>query len=258
MTDTLFFILAKLAGILIQPGSWIMLGLAVTVIALFRGRGGLARSAGLATLLMMLVIGVLPLGDALLASLERRYPARPETAAVDGIIVLGGAEAPPHAGSLNLNEAGERFTEAARLARRHPGARLLFTGGSGALRDLALARARPREALRGFFTERGIAADRLILETASRNTAENARLGLEQADPRPGENWLLVTSAFHMPRAMRSFARAGWEGVTAWPVDYRGSDLARGIGWNPAGNLVALETAIREHVGLLAYDLTGR
>lgn len=97
-----------------------------------------------------------------------------------------------------------------------------------------------------------------MLEGQSRNTAENARLSLSLATPAPGETWVLVTSAFHMPRAMRSFEVAGWPVLVAWPVDYRTARFGDGIGWNLTYNLTVLDTAFRELVGQLAYRLTGR
>ena len=88
--------------------------------------------------------------------------------------------------------------------------------------------------------------------------AENARLSLALTTPAPGKTWVLVTSAFHMPRAMRSFEAAGWAGLVPWPVDYRTSAFVDGMGWNLTRNLLVLNTAIREQVGQIAYRLTGR
>ena len=109
-----------------------------------------------------------------------------------------------------------------------------------------------------FFRDQGIAPERLLLEGKSRNTAENARLSLALATPAAGETWVLVTSAFHMPRAMRSFEATGWTGLVPWPVDYRTSAFSDGIGWNLTGNLEVLNTAIREQVAQIAYRLTSR
>ena len=61
-----------------------------------------------------------------------------------------------------------------------------------------------------------------------------------------------------MPSAMRSFEAAGWDRLVAWPVDYRTSRFGDGIGWNLIQNLAVLNTAIREHVGQLAYRLSRR
>ena len=109
-----------------------------------------------------------------------------------------------------------------------------------------------------FFRDQGVAPERLLLEGQSRNTAENARLSLDLAAPAPHETWVLVTSAFHMPRAMRSFEAAGWTGLVPWPVDYRTSAFTDGVGWNLTRNLQVLNTAIRERVGQVAYRLSGR
>ncbi|TIU18533.1 MAG: YdcF family protein, partial [Mesorhizobium sp.] len=78
------------------------------------------------------------------------------------------------------------------------------------------------------FAALGVTADRLILENRSRNTYENAVFTRELVTPKPGETWLLVTSAFHMPRAKALFDKAGFATVP-WPVDYRTSGK-EGIG----------------------------
>ncbi|RUX98833.1 YdcF family protein, partial [Mesorhizobium sp. M7A.F.Ca.US.005.03.2.1] len=108
-------------------------------------------------------------------------------------------------------------------------------------------------------TALGVAADRMILENKSRNTYENAVFTKELVTPKPGETWLLVTSAFHMPRAKALFDKAGFATVP-WPVDYRTSGR-EGVGLfrdNPADSLQATTMAIREWIGLFAYWLSGR
>lgn len=259
--DTLFFITSKLIGALLRPETWVVIALGVIVLALVRNRRQVALRWASMTLAVLVTLAILPLGDLLLQPIERTYPAHPSLSHADGIIVLGGGEdarASAYWDQVQFNEAGERFTAALMLARRFPKARLLFTGGSGALRDLGGA-AVPEAPIAGqFFTDQGIAPPRLLLEGRSRNTAENARLSFALAVPEPGETWVLVTSAFHMPRAMRSFQAAGWPGLVAWPVDYRTSRFTDGIGWNLTRNLEVLNTAIREYVGQLAYRLTDR
>ncbi|RVA52835.1 YdcF family protein, partial [Mesorhizobium sp. M7A.F.Ca.CA.004.09.1.2] len=183
----------------------------------------------------------------------------PLPAKVDGIVVLGGG----FEGAINLarggyelNSSGDRMVETAVLARRFPTAKVVVSGGTGALfldgeGDAATA---PR-----LLTALGVAADRLILENKSRNTYENAVFTKELVTPKPGETWLLVTSAFHMPRAKALFDKAGFATVP-WPVDYRTSGK-EGIGLfrdNPADSLQATTMAIREWIGLFAYWLSGR
>lgn len=259
--DTLFFIASKLIGALLRPDTWIVLALAVVVVAVVLNRRRLALWVGSITLAVLVALAILPFGELLLQPIERAYPAEPALGQVDGIIVLGGGEdarAGAFWGQMQLNEGGERYTAALALARRFPEARILFTGGSGALRDLAGAEASEADMAGRFFRDQGVSPERLLLEGQSRNTAENARLSLALAAPAPGETWVLVTSAFHMPRAMRSFETAGWTGLVPWPVDYRTSAFKDGMGWNLTHNLLVLNTAIREQVGQLAYRVSGR
>lgn len=259
--DTVFFIASKLIGGLLRPDTWIVIALGLIVLALLMRRRRFALWTSSVTLTALFALAILPLGDLLLQPIERTYSAQAPLGRVDGIIVLGGGEnarASVHWGQLQLNEGGERYTAALALARQFPEAQVLFTGGSGALRGLTGLAASEADMAAQFFREQGIAPDRLLLEGQSRNTAENARLGLALASPAAGETWLLVTSAFHMPRAMRSFETAGWPGLVPWPVDYRSSSFADGIGWNLTRNLQVLNTAIREHVGRMVYRLTSR
>lgn len=250
--DTIYFIASKLVGALLRPDTWILLALALVVWALILNGRRLALWVSGTALMLMIALAILPLGNLLLQPIEQTYPAEPPLNQVDGIIVLGGGEdarAGAYWSQMQLNEGGERYTAALALARRFPKARLLFTGGSGALRDLAGAETSEAEMAGIFFREQGIAPERLLLESQSRNTAENARLSLPLATPAIGETWVLVTSAFHMPRAMRNFKAAGWTGLIPWPVDYRTSAFADGLGWNLTRNLQVLQIAIREKVG---------
>ena len=259
--DTVFFIGSKVIGALLRPDTWIIIALGLIVLALLTQRRRLALWVSGITLTALLLLAVLPLGGLLLQPIERTYPAQPTLERVDGIIVLGGGEdarASAYWNQMQLEAGGDRYTAALALARQFPEARALFTGGSGALRDLAGASTSEADMAGQFFRDQGIEADRLLLEGQSRNTAENARLSLALASPAPSETWVLITSAFHMPRAMRSFETAGWTGLVPWPVDYRTSSFADGIGWDLTHNLKVLNTAIREQVGQIACRLSGR
>jgi uncharacterized SAM-binding protein YcdF (DUF218 family) len=199
-------------------------------------------------------------GAVLLNPLEERF-ARPASLpkAVDGVVVLGGGfEGAVNLvrGGYELNSGGDRFVEAAILARRYPEAKIVVTGGTGALilEGEGDADTAPR-----LLTALGVAPERLILENKSRNTHENAVFTKELVTPQAGETWLLVTSAFHMPRSMALFRKAGFD-VLPWPVDYRTSG-AEGFGMfrdNAADSLQNTTVAIREWIGLLAYWLSGR
>jgi uncharacterized SAM-binding protein YcdF (DUF218 family) len=256
------FVLSKIGFELVRPGNVLLLALVVGIILLWlrpsrsqRWGRALITAATLVLLLMMAT----PLPDWLLAPLENRFPMlgkMPER--VDGIIVLGGAidEIVTAArGEVALTPQAARLTEAMSLARRHPEARVLFTGGSGRWLDGDTAEA---NAAALFFNEMGLDSGRLLLEDRSRNTYENALFAKRLANPKPGEHWVLITSASHMPRAVGCFRAQGWD-VIPFPVDYRTSTDPRSLHvFDLAAAAMNLDTVVKEWLGLAAYRLMGR
>jgi uncharacterized SAM-binding protein YcdF (DUF218 family) len=261
-----FFVVAKVLWFLLQPSS-LMVGAVLGGAALSATRCcRLGRRLMWAGGLMLMACGLTPLGDLLILPLETRFPraelddrrasqpARP----IAGIIVLGGGEDGHAALSPQLaplNEAAERYTEAIALAQRLPHARVVFSGGSG-----ALLRAVPPEAETAgrLFAAVGIAKDRIALEYQSRDTHENALFTARLLGSKPDERWLLVTSAWHMPRAMGCFRRAGLA-VEPWPVDYRTSGgLALRFHSSIPEGLRRIDFIVREYIGLVVYYLAGR
>jgi uncharacterized SAM-binding protein YcdF (DUF218 family) len=175
------------------------------------------------------------------------------------MVVLGGAFdtlVSQARGEVALTDAAERMTIVAALARKYPNARIVFSGGSGRLvfqgaleSDLALR----------LFRSFGIDPARVTLDARARDTLENAVYSKTVANPKPGEHWLLITSAYHMPRAIGAFRRAGFA-VEACPVDWR--TRGRGDRARPfddlADGLKRSDTAMREWIGLIAYWISGR
>lgn len=259
--DTAFFIISKLIGLALQVETWLVVGMVVTLAAGRFARPRLARWSGSVTLAAILAVGIFPIGDILLRPLEAEFPPRAAPEQIDGIVVLGGVEDQRATAAWRdpqLNEAAERLTVAAALAIAYPEARLVFSGGSGRLRNTVLGQPEMPSVAVDFFVSLGIDPDRITWEDQSRNTAENARFSYEVAAPAPDEAWVLVTSAFHMGRALASFDSAGWHEIIPHPVDYRTGSFIDGIGWNLAGNLEVMNIAIKEWVGRLAYRLAGR
>ena len=253
MADFLF-LLSKLGWALVKPSTLLLVALFAAAHLLWRGRPRAGRVVTLTVALLALAIAALPICDWLLHPLEDRFPPpAAEPAHVDGIVVLGGAVEPRMAelhGGTPLNDSAERMTAFAGLARRHPEARLVFTGGSGALRPGLLTEA---DIAGRLFADLGVDGARLTLERKSRNTWENAVFSKELMTPLPGETWLLVTSAMHMPRSMGIFRRIGWT-MVPWPVAYRtGHDE-----FDLASRLGRIDDAVREWIGLVAYHLEGR
>ena len=97
-----------------------------------------------------------------------------------------------------------------------------------------------------------------MFEDRSRNTHENAVFSHALAQPKPGETWVLITSAFHMPRAVGAFRRAGWT-VVPYPVDYA-LEPDPPMSWQMdfLGAMGTLRSAVHEWTGLAAYRLTGK
>jgi uncharacterized SAM-binding protein YcdF (DUF218 family) len=255
----MFFYASKILGFFTIPSNFIML---VGVVGALLLRTRFARagwSMAIGSLILLALIGLSPIGNALIVPLENRFPAWDDSrGAPHGIVVLGGAITPDvsHArNSVALNEAGERLTEVAKLAKRYPDARIVFSGGSAAV--LFDERPEAEFALR-LLEDLGLPRGRVIAEDKSRNTVENARFSRELAQPKPGERWVLVTSAYHLPRAMGVFRNVGFP-VEAYPVDWRtrgSGDMLRPFATLGDG-LRRTDTAVREWLGLVAYWLAG-
>jgi uncharacterized SAM-binding protein YcdF (DUF218 family) len=255
----MFFVFSKILTFFVTPSNLlIMIGLIGAGLLLTRF-ARLGRRLMIASLLLLAIAGLSPLGNALIVPLEQRFPPWDASRGIpDGIVVLGGAISPDVSAARGvpaLNEAAERMTVVAELARRYPAARIVFTGGSANL----WGGASEADVVLPLFESFGIARERVMLESRSRNTAENARFTKELTRPRPGERWLLVTSAHHMPRSIGVFRREGFP-VEAYPVDWRTrgpEDSVMPFLVLSAG-LARTETALHEWVGLVAYWLTGQ
>jgi len=253
------FELSKILWAVVQPGMLLLIALTLGMLCLWIGWRRLGGWLVSASTLVLLAVSLFPLERLYLTPLERRFPIPELPAAVDGIIVLGGGisfrslDGEPKA---EINESGgDRLGAFAALARRYPEAKIVFSGGSGSIRQSAL---READAAAAILADFGVDPARLIVQRNSRNTWEDASFSKELVNPQPGEVWILVTSAYHMPRSVGCFRQVGWE-VVPYPVDF----LAGERGWlefdvNPVGALGLLTIASKEWVGLVAYHLMDR
>lgn len=257
--DDVFFYLSKILWTVVSPDSLFVILLAVCLLLL------LIQRTRTATLLLgfltsfILFLSVFPLGEWMLYPLESRYRHNPELPdRVDGIIVLGGSVSPELSvvwQQLETNRAHERLSSFIQLSKRYPQAQLIFSGGNA-----SLDRSKPTEAqiAETYLADSVIDPERLMIENKARNTAENVSYSRQLARPQPGETWLLITSAYHMPRAMGIFCRQGWD-VVPYPVDHQvmPSQLYSPR-FNLAGHADLLVAAVHEWLGLLAYYLGGK
>jgi uncharacterized SAM-binding protein YcdF (DUF218 family) len=257
---SLFFVISKTLGILLLPTNFMIEMGVIGVILLATRFWRIGRRLIILSLVLLAICGWSPLGKLLLYPLESRFPAWDAAkGAPDGIILLGGpidADLSAAHGTAVISAAGDRIAAAAVLAHRYPNARVLFAGGSP---NLLSNDAKEADYAADLFVGLGIARSRLLLERQSRNTLENAEFSRALANPKPGERWLLVTSAFHMPRAVGLFRKAGFA-VEAYPVDWKlgkGADLFTFN--NIAGDgLARTDPAVREWMGLFAYWIQGK
>jgi uncharacterized SAM-binding protein YcdF (DUF218 family) len=257
----MFHTASKILFLIFQPSSLAVIAIATGLALAARTNqrsGPRVIAIGLAWILFT---GFLPLGNALVLPLEERFgshqPSLPH-GEVTGIIILGGFEdgwVTAGRGGLAINEAAERLTEGLRIARLLPNAKVIFTGGVGALFDDKDA----GWAVRNYLIDAGVAPERIITETSSRNTYENALNTRDLLKSEPHDRWLLVTSAYHMPRAVGTFRQLGFN-VIPLPVDFRTRN-ARDV-WRPFASIGAglerTDLAAKEWIGLVAYYLTGR
>lgn len=256
-----FYVLSKLVFLVLRPSNALLLAMLAGLVLRwvgFRRRGAQLFGVGF---LLLLIAGWTGLGAAMLRPLENRFsqPEATEVSSPKGIIVLGGVldnEISTERRQAEFTDGVERLWAAAALSKRFPEAKVIFSGGSAGIVDYGF---KPEaEFARGILGDLGVADDRMLIEPRARNTLENARFTLDLVQPQPGDRWILVTSAFHMPRAVGTFRAAGWSGLVPWPVDYRASDGGDLLERKAASDGLRLtDLATKEWIGLIAYRFAG-
>lgn len=208
---------------------------------------------------LFVICGLTPAGNVMLTPLEQRFPAFVYPDHIDGIVILGGSydsQTRGYISTIVLEEATSPMNVVALLANRYPKAKIVFSGGDDP--TATAAGVNESATAKQLFVSFGIAPSRILLENKSRTTVENARLSYDLLRPEPGSTWLLVTSAYHTPRAVGAYRKAGFE-VRAFPVGWRTH------GWrevfkpaiSAADNLRRIDVAAHEWIGLGIYWLRG-
>ncbi|WP_442755910.1 YdcF family protein [Methylocystis sp. JAN1] len=257
----MFYWIAKTFWVLASPPNLIGLGLAIGAAGLFSRFARLTRRLALILAIAYLAAGFGPVGAALLRPLEDRFPRPPDDMpSPEGIIVLGGAmddDVTAAREAVTLNESGTRLMIAVALARRFPDAKLVYSGGSSRLDGRFGTEA---DAARALFEGLGVASDRMIFENQSRDTFENAAFTYKRVRPRPDSRWLLVTSAFHLPRSVAIFQKVGFP-IIPYPAGYLTLGDRRDF-WqfqtDASHGLMMTSIGLHEWIGLIAYRLAGR
>lgn len=257
--DTLFFYVSKLVWLLFSPDSLLLILIILNLALLYLGKIKYAKRLLTTISLILIIISLFPIGELLLYPLESRFqtnPALPEK--IDGIVILSGSEAAKLSHvwkQVELGDAAERNLSFLTLARQYPKAKLIFTGGTGSLTNQKYKGA---DVAKKLFQQQGFDTARISFERQSRNTYENVIYSKELVKPIKNENWILITTGWHMPRSVGIFCKANWS-VIPYPVDHQTNkgDLFR-IDFDLADNLKTLKTAIKEYMGLFAYYFSGK
>lgn len=255
----MFFALSKYLWVFADPANLLLIGMVLGALLLMTGWRKTGRRLLVLLALFALFISTVPVAGWAQWVLENRFPSPVEMPSkVDGIIVAGGVLDPRRSrdrGQPALGGAVERLTTMVSLAHQYPQAKIIFSGGAG---DPSSPELKEAHYIAPFIRDMGLNPDRVIFEDEARNTTENAQITLKLAQPKPGETWLLVTSAFHMPRAMGTFRQAGWD-IQAYPVDFSTSPtFTWKFFFNFSSGLIQVSHMTHEIVGLVFYKLTGR
>lgn len=256
----MFYYVAKIAWFFLTPSN-ALVSLALVGLVLMRtNRARLGQRMVLVSSVLLIVAGLSPLANVLILPLEARFPAFVDDGTpIAGIVVIGGTydtEATNVHGQMALNETGERLIALGELARRYPQATLIYAGGGSEFTPDTTPEATLVE---NTAHQLGVARERILYDRRSLNTFQNALYAKELAEPKAGEQWLVVTSAFHMPRTIGVFRKVGFD-VVPYPVDYRTAgtaSLMRPFAFVGEG-LRRTDVATKEWIGLLSYYVTGK
>lgn len=255
----MFFYMSKILWLFLDLGNLLLIAVCLGTVLIYLRPNRLGRRLLSFTAVLSVIVAVLPIGHNLIVILENRFPAvQTLPAKVDGIIVLGGVvnqKLTQARGQISIGGAVERLISFAALSKQYPNAKLLFTGGSG---DILMQNIKEGDVVGPLLVDLGVDIKRLKVESNSRNTYENAVLSKRLAQPLAEETWVLITSAFHMPRSVGVFRQVEWD-VIPFPVDYHFEEnLAFELSFNFVGGVYVLSRAIHEWLGLLIYWLTDR
>ena len=257
--DNLFFVLSKLVWGLLSPTSLMVWLLVFVTLLLWLNYVRQAKKLLLLMSIVSFIVMGYPVGDYLIHPLETRFSVpeqMPEPLA--GIIMLGGAEQLKLSASWQAPQVGdgaERILQTAELAQQYPTLPIIVTGGSNLVQMQHLDS--EGQVAKKLLSQAGVEPARVIIETQARNTYENFQK-IKPLLPKPAGRYILVTSAFHMPRAV-GVAKQQHINVIPYPVDYR-SDKPNNRYWDfdLSAHLAVLETACHEWLGLVVYYATGK
>ena len=208
-------------------------------------------------LTLLFFCGFYPIGTILSLPLENRFINSNLSKKPYGIIVLGGSEEVFKSISRNqisLNDSSERLIYFYLLSKRFPDSKLVFTGGGKKYKNF-----NESEIAKKLFEGFGMNVENILFETLSVNTYENAKFSYNLIQPKKTQDWVIVTSALTMPRAIGTFKKVGWN-VVPYSVDFKTSEYNNffKINRNFLSGLKSLNNVTYEWLGLFYYKLINR
>ena len=253
------FFLSKFLWSIINPFNIILFFIFIGIVLHFFLKNKLYKFCYFIALLIFIFIAIMPTGNLLYFQLEKKFHTTASLPSeIDGILILSGATDPPLTKEYNLihlNGSAERLIESIFLMNKYPKAKVIFSGGSGAIHDQNLTHS---YVAKKFYKQLNINIRNIVFESKSRNTYENILYSLKIANPSSDEKWILITSAFHMTRAMNISEKLDWK-IIPYAVDFR---AGKKFSWKPTisffGNISAMQSASHEWIGLIAYYFMGR
>lgn len=257
----MFYSISKFIWVILQPVNLLLLFLFVFLLLSSTGYKQIGRIGIWGTLISFLFLAFTPIGPKLLNGLESSAPLSEIPRHVDGIIVLGGGVdwfASDGRTRIQLSGGSERVISGIELALRYPNSVLIYSGHVGYGKSQRYTE-NGYSNLTDLIVALGVERERIIIDRESRNTADHAPVLMRSIKPKSDENWILVTSAFHMSRAVEVFKNSNWD-VIPYAVDYRTSKYNSEYPYfyDTLSYLDACNLWFKEMIGRYVYRVTGK
>ena len=253
------FYLSKIIWLLINPFNIFIFFTLITILIYLLKYRKLSIIIFLTNSFFILMISFLPIGNYLIHQIEKEYHSSTNIPKkIDGIVILGGATNPimfKEYMQISVNGSAERLIESVHIINKFKNSKVIFSGGSGVVSRPDLGHS---QVAKSFFKKMGFKENRIIYEDNSRNTYENIIFSKEIANPKKNENWLLITSASHMKRALLIGSKHNWN-LIPYPVDFK---TRKKFKLTPnlslLSNLNSFQEGSHEWLGLTSYYLMNR
>ncbi len=254
----MLFYLSKIVFIFLKPITWIVF---LSLLSLITKRKKLRKWATLGSISLIIFFSNPAILNLVLSIYEgQATPFHQLDNDYDFVILLGGfSNLDKEDGTAySMNERGNRLLTTMELYKQGNAAKILMTGGSG---DIWQDKASEALVVQDFLLRMDMDSSDILVESKSRNTYENAKFTKELLNELQQGNakCLLVTSAFHMPRAKRLFIKQGID-ITPYPTDFMNRPLNRPDHiFLPSGKTLWLwDLIIKEWVGIISYRIAGK